>query len=541
MKRDLRTLVDTRFDLLVVGAGIYGAAIAWDAVQRGLSVAIIDRGDFGGGTSANSMKTVHGGVRSLQTGNPAELRAFVRERRALSLLAPHLVHPLPFVIPTYGGLTRHPLTMQAAFKVYDFLSSDRNDQPDATKHLPPSRRVSRDECLMLNPLISPDGVTGGIVWHDCQMYNPDRIVLAFVQSAVAAGASAANYLDATGWVRESERIVGVAVKDRVGTECFEVRAELVVNAVGPWSPSLTADLPPALATGRPKGLSKAMNLITRPVTGDHALGGICRSRFLFVAPWRDVSIVGTRHASYDGPGGTPVVRHEDVAAFLKEINEAFPGAGLSTEDIRLVHRGLLPATDGEGSELAKESTIRDHRADGVPGLMSVIGVRYTTARATAERAVDIAIEILDRPPKRSRTAETPLSGGDIDDWSKFLTDSTDAATDQLGVGTRRRIAMTYGSTQRDILRTLDAEPDLMAPLSDECAITRGEIRHAVIDEMAVRLSDALLRRTEAGSAGQPGRPALESAARVMGDLLRWTATDRDRELDRVNQHYTFDN
>ncbi|HCQ99348.1 MAG TPA: glycerol-3-phosphate dehydrogenase/oxidase [Acidobacteria bacterium] len=541
MKRDLRTLADTRFDLLVVGAGIYGAAIAWDAVQRGLSVAIIDRDDFGGGTSTNSMKTVHGGVRSLQTGNPAELRAFVRERRALSLIAPHLVHPLPFVIPTYGGLTRHPLAMQAAFKVYDFLSSDRNDQPDATKHLPPSRRVSRDECLTLNPLISPDGVTGGIVWHDCQMYNPDRIVLAFVQSAVVSGASAANYLGATGWVREGERVVGVTVEDRVDTGCFEVRAELVVNAAGPWSPSLTADLPSTLTAGRPKGLSKAMNLVTRPITGDHALGGICRSRFLFVAPWRGVSIVGTSHASYNGPGGTPAVRHEDVAAFLQEINEAFPAAGLSAEDIRLVHRGLLPAADDEGAELSKESTIRDHRADGVPGLMSVIGVRYTTARATAERAVDTAIEILDRPTKRSRTAKTPLSGGDIDDWSKFLTDSTDAATDQLGTETRRRIAMTYGSGQGDILRTLNAEPDLVAPLSDECAITRGEIRHAVIDEMAVRLSDAMLRRTEAGSAGHPGRPALESAARIMGELLRWTATNREREIDRVNRYYTFDN
>ena len=197
MTRDLRGLADTRFDLLIIGAGIYGATIAWDASQRGLSVALIDRGDFGGGTSANSAKTVHGGVRALQTGNLAELRAFVRERRALCRIVPHLVHPLPFVIPTYGGLTRNPLAMRVAFGLYDLLARDRNDLPDRSKHLPPSRFISRDECLALNPAIAPDGVTGGIIWHDCQMHNADRMVLAFVLSAVAGGAVAANYVEAT--------------------------------------------------------------------------------------------------------------------------------------------------------------------------------------------------------------------------------------------------------------------------------------------------------------------------------------------------------
>ena len=178
MKRDLPTLANTIFDLLVVGSGIYGATVAWDAAQRGLSVALIDRGDFGGGTSANSAKTVHGGIRALQTGQLGELRSFVRERRALCRIAPHLVHRLPFVIPTYQGFTRHRLTMQAAFSLYDLLSRDRNTLPDNSKHLPPSQAISRAECLELNPLIQPDGVNGGILWYDCQMYNADRVVLA---------------------------------------------------------------------------------------------------------------------------------------------------------------------------------------------------------------------------------------------------------------------------------------------------------------------------------------------------------------------------
>ena len=227
MKRDLPALTNSRFDLLVVGAGIYGATIAWDAAQRGLSVALIDRGDFGGGTSANSAKTVHGGIRALQTGQLRELRSFVRERRTLCRIAPHLVHRLPFVIPTYSGITRHRLTMRAAFRLYDLLARDRNDRLDRSKQLPASRLVSRAECLELNPMIAPNGVTGGIIWHDCQMYNADRVVLAFVRSAVDAGATAANYLEVTGWISDGKRVSGVTAQDRAGLNVLDIRARLL--------------------------------------------------------------------------------------------------------------------------------------------------------------------------------------------------------------------------------------------------------------------------------------------------------------------------
>ena len=540
MTRDLRALADTRFDLLIIGAGIYGAAIAWDAAQRGLSVALIDRGDFGGGTSANSAKTIHGGVRALQTGNLAELRSFVRERRALSRITPHLVAPLPFVIPTYGGLTRNPLAMRAAFGLYDLLARDRNDLPDRSKHLPPSRLVSRDECLALSPAIAPEGVTGGIIWHDCQMHNADRVVLSFVLSAVTAGAVVANHVEATGWIRDSDHITGVQVEDRLGAVGFDVRATLIVNAAGPWGPALTDDLPPAIRLRRPPGLSRAMNLVTRSITQDHALGGLAGSRFLFVAPWHGVSIVGTSHDPFEGRADALRVRETDVSAFLREVHQAFPAAGLGLDDVRLVHRGLLPATDRSGRLLLKHSVVRDHRADGVPGLMSVLGVRYTTARGTAERATNAAFSILGRTPPACRTAQTPLSGGDIPDFAIFIAEATreaDHAVDRL---TRSRLARSYGSRYRDVLNTMMDTPSLASSLSDDCPVTRGEILHAVRHEMAVRLADAVLRRTEAGSAGHPGRQTLEEAARVMGAELGWTDDQRAREVTSAETVYRLD-
>jgi len=541
LTRDLPALADTRFDVLVVGAGIYGATVAWDAAQRGLSVALIDRGDFGAGTSTNSAKTVHGGVRALQSGNLTELRSFVRERRALSRVAPHLVSPLPFVIPTYGGLTRNRLVMRAAFGLYDLvLARDRNDLPDHSNHLPPSRLVSRDECLRLNPAIAPDGVTGGIIWHDCQMYNPDRVVLSFVLSAVGAGAVVANHVEANGWLRDGERIIGVQAEDRLGTGSFDVRASLIVNAAGPWSPALLADLPPALRAGPPRGLSKAMNLVTRAITTTHALGGLAGSRFLFVAPWRGVSIVGTSHDPFDGRADSLRVREADVAAFLREVTQAFPNAHLAPADVRLVHRGLLPATDRAGHVLLKDSAVRDHRAEGVPGLMSVLGVRYTTARGTAERAVDMAFSILGHTPPRCRTAELPLVGGDIPDVRRFLAEVTAATDGAVDVSTRRRLARSYGSRHRELLRMMVENRALAAPLSDQCAVTRGEIVHAVRHEMAVHLEDAVLRRTETGSAGHPGQAALEEAARVMGDEIGWHADERARQIASIEPVYQLD-
>ncbi len=538
--RDLRALADTQFDLLVVGAGIYGATLAWDAAQRGLAVALIDRGDFGGGTSANSLKTVHGGVRALQSGNASEMRLFVRERRALSRIAPHLVHPLPFVVPTYSGLTRNPVVMRTGFGLYDLVAHDRNDLPDRSKHLPRSRLVSRNECLALSPHIDPAGVTGGIVWHDCQMYSSDRVLLSFIQSAAEAGAVAANYVEATGWVREAERIIGVQVEDRAGAARFEVRGTLVVNAAGPWSRALMADLPPALTAGRPPGLSKAMNLVTRSITTDHAVGGMAGSRFLFAAPWRSVSIVGTSHDPFDGPGGAPSVGARDVATFLREINTAFPGAALQRSDVRLVHRGLLPADDDAGHDLLKESLVHDHRADGVPGLMSVLGVRYTTARATAEQATDLACSILGRTAPPCRTATTPIGGGSIQNWDVFLRDAVDERTSPLDAEVRGRLARTYGSKRAEITRTLERDRSLAAPLSNLCGVTKGELVHATRHEMAVRLSDAVLRRTEAGSDGHPGIVALDAAAQVMGDELGWTAEDRAREVAHVERVYRVD-
>ncbi|MBI4477107.1 MAG: glycerol-3-phosphate dehydrogenase/oxidase [Acidobacteria bacterium] len=538
MTRDLNRLTSREFDLLIIGAGIYGVAAAWDAALRGLEVAIIDRGDFGGGTSFNSAKTVHGGVRSLQRGAIREMREYMTERRTLCRIAPHLVHPLPFLMPTTFSLKQNRWLLRAYFALNDALSRDRNESLDTSKHLPASRLISRDECLHLNPLIDPTRVTGGIVWHDCQIYNTDRLALSFVSSAVERGATAANYVDCTGWLRDT-RVVGITATDVLSHETFDVRAKVVLNAAGPWAHKVVEPLFAGRHNPLVSTLSKAMNLVTKRLTGVHAVAGMAGSRLLFAAPWREFSIVGTSHDPHRGGPDELSVRRNTVSRFLRDVHAAFPGARLKLGDIRLVHRGFLPAVTSTPRRVAllRKSQIRDHRQDGRDGVVSVVGTRYTTARRTAEQAVDLVFDVLGQTPPPCETATTPLTGGDIESFPAFLEHTVLQHPNGISPSARRRLGLSYGTGYEAVFDVMHEEPGSSTPLSDECDVTRAEILYACREEMAMKLSDAVLRRTEAGSAGHPGSAALEEAARLMARELGWDATRMQREIDDVERVY----
>jgi glycerol-3-phosphate dehydrogenase len=541
MTRDLRRLADTRFDVLVVGGGFYGVTVAWDAAQRGLSVALIDKGDFGGATSFNNLKTLHGGLRSLQSLNFKQMRLFIRERRALARIVPHLVRPLPFIVPTTTAFTGRRTAWHAVLAFNDAVANDRNQGlPDPATHLPAGAIVSREEALRLNPLVSPVGVTGGAIWHDYQMLSSDRVTLSFLLSAARAGASAANYVQANRLLREAGRIVGVEATDTRSEASFPIRASVVVNTTGPWAASLLTELPDRERGAPPPALSRAMNLVIDPLTQTHACGGKVDGRFLFVVPWGNVSIVGTSHDAHQGTADDLTVSSGDVEQFLGAARRAFPRADLSRGAVRLVHRGLLPMTSGHGAHvrLVKESRVVDHARHGLPGLVSVFSVRYTTARQTAEEAVDAVFSNLGQPaPPLCRTAFTPLVGGEMPDMQRFLDETGRRNIEGIPPDSLRRLATTYGS-QFDRVLTLAADtPALREPLGQACDVRGAEVLYAARHESAITLSDALLRRTAAGAAGHPGRDAVERAATIMSDALGWDAPRRRSEVDAVQRIY----
>lgn len=535
--RDLRRLAETEFDILVVGAGIYGAAIAWEAAQRGLVVALIDRGDFGGATSFNSLKTVHGGLRSLQRANLAEIREFIRERRTLLRIAPHLVEPLQFVVPTYARVGRSRTIMRFALAVNDFVARDRNEGLDPARRLDASGVIGPEETLRLFPGLTAAGVTGGAAWYDAQMYNADRVLLAFVQSAVGAGAIAANYVMATGFRRSREQVAGVSARDELTGATFDIRAHVTINAAGGWAPELTSSILGGSVVRLQ--MSKAVNLVTRLPAPACALGDAVDGQFLFCVPWRGIAMFGTLHGTHAESAGELSVREAEVADFLRPLNRAFPGARARLEDVTLVHCGLLPTTGvGRHGEvrLARHSYVRDHRADGATRLITVIGVRYTTARRTAEQTVDTVASVLGRALGRSRTATTPLAGGDIIDIAAFLA-AARRASNCTTAATLERLARSYGTAYPRVVSQMERDPSLAAPLGTDCTVTRAEILYSVREEMAMRLSDAMLRRTEAGSAAYPGRDALEVGAAIMTSECGWDRSRTAAEIDAVEARY----
>ena len=540
MVRDLRRLADTHFDVVVIGAGIYGAIAAWDAVLRGLSVALIDKDDFGSGTSFNNLKTLHGGLRSLQALDFAKMRLFIRERRAFARIAPHLVRPLPFIVPTYRDPRRSAALMRMALAINDIVSRDRHrGLEDPAMMLPSGRLVTREECLVLNPVIDPDGVTGGAVWHDYQLLNAERMTLSFIASAADAGAAVANYVRAVRFLRQGTRVAGVCVEDRQTGQEFEIRASVTLNAAGPWAPALLHTLDGSVTLPAAK-LSRAMNVVTRPIVGTHACGGLSGGRFLFAVPWRDASIIGTSHDTHNGGPDDLSVSRWDLESFLADARVAFPSATPPASAVRLVHRGFLPMVTGNDDRvnLLRESAVIDHRRDNLPGLITLMGVRYTTARATAAHAIDTIFRLRgDQSFPESRSADTPIAGGVIANKESFLKSVLVRDVGGVASETVRRLALTYGTQYDALLQIARDAPDAAAPIGRQCAVTGLEILHAVRSECAVKLSDAVIRRTEAGSTGHPGSDAIRNAATIMAKVMGWDEWKMQTEIAEVEAFY----
>src|SRR5687768_952772 len=273
MRRNLTDLGGTEHDLLVIGGGIQGACIAWDAALRGLRVALVERDDFGAATSANSLRIVHGGLRYLAHGDLVRMRESIRERSALLRVAPGLVEPLPVLVPT--GLPGVPgkAAFAAALALTHLLSLNRNHQVDAARRIAAGRILSRAECLRLCPALGADDISGGALWYDARMTRPERLSLAFVASAAAAGAQVANYAEAETFEVSGDAVRSVGVVDRLTGRREQVRARHIVIAAGPWTAALASKAGgPADAPGRAPRYALAMNLVIGRRLANAAVG-----------------------------------------------------------------------------------------------------------------------------------------------------------------------------------------------------------------------------------------------------------------------------
>ena len=555
MERAIRELAEGHFDLLVIGGGINGLAIAWEASLRGLHVALVEREDFGAKTSSASLKIVHGGLRYLQHLDLRRMRESIRERSTLLHVAPHLVYPLPFLVPTYGHLLKGPELMAAAVIANEIISLDRNQfLRDPARRLPCGRIfIPRAECRGLVPGLPEKGLNGGVLFYDAQMYSAERLNMAFALSAAEQGAVLVNYAEVTGFERQGGRITAAVVRDAINGGEFGIPADVYVNATGPWSDivlGLLESRPPPRVVRRSKGIQ----IVAPPLTRGTAVALPSRhrdpaalfsrgTRHYFITPWRGVSLIGTTDTVYEGDPDHFRITRDDIREFVTEVGQILPSAKLDPDSIPFAFGGLRPITEKNieaATTTARKYEINDHRKDPDRGnLITVIGVKYTTCRLLAEKVINLVFRKMNRRGPLSRTARTPLVGGEIDDWQRFVSDMEERWAGRLPSGAIRHMAHCYGTRAREVAGLAQENGDLaqLVPGSDE--VIAAQVVHAVRAESAVRLADVVMRRTDLGSKGHPGRAALEFTARLMARELGWSDARLRHEIADTERLFVF--
>jgi glycerol-3-phosphate dehydrogenase len=330
-------------------------------------------------------------------------------------------------------------------------------------------------------------------------------------------------------------VVGVTARDTLGTRTLEIAARVTVNATGAGVDRLLKPL--GASTGI--AMMKVMNFVTRRDAGDEALGGRSASgRNLFLVPWRERALFGTWESDRVCEPDDTAIEERDVMAFITELNQTFPALDLALPDITLVHRGVVPAAvHGNRVALEGREQVRDHATDGIEGILSVAGTKFTTARAVAERITDTLLKKLQHERVPCRTASTPLPGGSVRDVGLAIADARREFDEGLPTDTIPHLIAAYGSRYRNVMDIAANRPDWRTRIAPDSPVIGAELILAARKEMAPTLADIVIRRTPLGALGCPSDDVLAHAAAIVGAELGWQEDRRREEIAAVQQFY----
>lgn len=488
MQRNLAALAEQRFDVLIIGGGITGAGIALDAVLRGFRVGLIDKGDFASGTSSVSSKLVHGGLRYLEHGDFHLVYEALHERRTLIDIAPHIVHPLRFVIPFYHGARVPPWKYRFGLVLYDLLAGRSN--------LHRSYPLPLAEVHRQFPGLRRDGLDGGASYYDAQM-DDARLCIEVLKTAAAHGACVANYVEATAIDRDDGVVSGVRAVDRLGGTEFPIGARQVVNAAGPWVDAvcqLAGD-----QTGPYMRPTKGVHIVTadRGLTAAFLLTHPADGRVFFVIPWLGKTLVGTTDTFDNDRPDQLKVADAEIAYLLEGHNRYFAPV-LSAGDVLGTFVGLRPllaSRAGEPAAVSRESRL----IESPGGLLSIAGGKYTTYRHMAEEVTDVLARRLGSR-MQSRTRHVKLDGAPAEAWAAFAVREPLRLEARYGLNAdaATHLVQRYGRRAADVAALIERDPELARPVTPEEPDIRAELVYHREQEMAQTPADSLLRRTRLG-------------------------------------------
>lgn len=539
MKRNPEHVASSHYDLVVIGGGINGIATAYEAACRGLKTCLLEASDFMSQTSSNSLKIIHGGFRYLQQANLPRLRESSRERRTLLKIAPHIVQPLTCVLPTESlpSLRSRP-GLCAGLAVNSLLTFDRSKGLPPDKQIPMGNILSKQELIeLLGEEFARTAYTGAAIWHDGMAVNSERLGIAFLHSAVEHGLDALNYCPAVGFDLKNNKISGVRVQDALHGNEFTIAADFVINAAGAWAGKLLNLLPSLAKRELPQ--CRVMNVVSKRTLfpGRQAVGLFDHERAFFFVPWRGYWMIGTDEAAWQDEPEKLRVSEEEIEQFLRRINKVYPGAPLCRDEICLVHKGFVPGHPTPDGDFK----LFDHQKEGLDNMLSLQPVKYTTARDIGQKSIDRYFRKTGKPlnasktVNASKTAELPLAGGIMNSFTEFCQENLPLVMAETGLqeDAAKTLLCNYGTSYKKVLHYTD----LMQPVTGSDEVLAAEIAYAVNEEMAVRLDDAVRRRTVLGSGEQPKAETLAACAALMGGLLNWSTERQKEEIARCAEFY----
>lgn len=474
MIRDISLINKHKFDLLVVGGGINGAAIAYQAADNGLSVALIDKGDFGGGTSSRSSKLVHGGIRYLENLELDLVTEALKERYIQIKNAPHLVRPLQFIIPIYEGDPRPGWMIKTGVSLYDTLAG--------SLRLGAHRFYSAQELLKQEPSLNPQGLKGGVLYYDAQM-DDARLCLENVLMASLRGARVANYIEALSLVKENRKTVGIVAKDLLTGGIFEVRSKRVVCALGPWTERMFKE--DRTFSKHNVRTTKGVHIVYQGKLCGHAIVVQSRSdkRIFFVIPWMGNTLIGTTDTDFSGDPDVVACDKEDTAYLLNETRRMFPAIDIDEKNIITTFAGLRPLVhaDGQPSKVSRRHEIETVAS----GVTYVMGGKYTTYRKIAEDCLKKFMYLKVRP-----AFDYPLYGsGEPAESAPKLAEEFDVSEETVGY-----LLGKYGARCVDVLELTREDGTLKETICDCSPAIRAQVNYSIDVEMAQNIDDIMDRR-----------------------------------------------